>query len=504
MSNTFWPEFFRTATPIVTTTIVLMRMLKTEFTKDESSKLKHIFFIVCLIYLPFSMIPLALRLSYVFLSLFAALFYYFKLNINQSFWSSIIVMGITMIAEIPTLLIWIPIVLSFVPLTYSTVPYILVYSLFFVLNIWIILFFFTKHIHRFIKNKALLKQHQITAPLVLIVLIAVLSLFIALYMEDFFALGINRFFTTLFLLGIIIVAGSFTYFANAYLIKTNEMKALSVRLNQMESSLRLNKSNAMFEKSMEYDLSHSEVGKQITGMYVIDRLIYSGKNSQIYLMKKPNSNALYTLKAIQITDEIQYRFDSLLNMKHPNIANIHEFFVGEHFYYILKPYIAGQTLYEQIVQNGPLPMKKAVHVIDQIVNALDYLHNRKDPIVFRDLKPSNIIIDDTDHITLIDIESIRIKKVEQDSDTFFVGTKGYTPPEQYGYSQSTPQSDIYALGATIFFILTGQTPDVKILETADTINKPWLNIVKKCMAFNPKDRYEQASILMNDLRTLKD
>ena len=145
----------------------------------------------------------------------------------------------------------------------------------------------------------------------------------------------------------------------------------------------------------------------------------------------------------------------------------------------------------------------------QLIEVIKYLHNPERNIVYRDIKPDNIIIDHEDNLYLIDLETIRTYKKEQESDTVAIVTKGYAAPEQYGYSQTDGRADIYSIGATLFYMLLGKplvTFWLNSLEQSknldvdyNRLSKKWRYIINKCTKFNPDDRYENISKLEKDI-----
>jgi serine/threonine protein kinase len=123
-------------------------------------------------------------------------------------------------------------------------------------------------------------------------------------------------------------------------------------------------------------------------------------------------------------------------------------------------FIKGETLadYFSNAQGGKLPLDEALQIGIQLCTVLDYLHNQQPAIIFRDLKPTNIMRMPDGHIYLIDFGIARHFKPGQAKDTAYYGSMGYAPPEQYGKAQTTPQSDIYSLGATLHQLLSGHDP----------------------------------------------
>src|SRR5947209_7399194 len=145
---------------------------------------------------------------------------------------------------------------------------------------------------------------------------------------------------------------------------------------------------------------------------------------------------------------------------HPNLPRIHDHFTENDRSYLVMDFIDGETLEEYLDKRGhsPLPVGQVLNWAEQLCDVLSYLHNHQPPIVFRDLKPANVMISESGHIFLIDFGIARIFKPGQSHDTVALGSPGYAAPEQYGKAQSTPRSDIYSLGALIHCLLTGDDP----------------------------------------------
>lgn len=149
----------------------------------------------------------------------------------------------------------------------------------------------------------------------------------------------------------------------------------------------------------------------------------------------------------------------LISLKHPSLPHITDFFArGEDRWYLVMDYIEGETLEEVIKKRGPVPEPEVLNWTKQLCIILDYLHNQKPPVIFRDLKPANIMLTPEGVIKLVDFGIARHFRPGIASDTSAYGSSGYAPPEQYGGYQTDARSDIYALGATLHHLLTGIDP----------------------------------------------
>ncbi|HEY9785173.1 MAG TPA: serine/threonine-protein kinase, partial [Candidatus Obscuribacterales bacterium] len=148
--------------------------------------------------------------------------------------------------------------------------------------------------------------------------------------------------------------------------------------------------------------------------------------------------------------------DVLSQLRHPNIVDIRDHFAEGDDYYIVMEYVEGKNLHEMLHERGePFSEEQVVLWARQICEVLHYLHTHDPPIIYRDLKPSNIMIDTLGRVKLVDFGIAR--EYQDDSDNTHVVSAGYSPPEQY-WGAAEPRSDIYALGATMHFLLTGQEP----------------------------------------------
>jgi serine/threonine protein kinase len=143
-------------------------------------------------------------------------------------------------------------------------------------------------------------------------------------------------------------------------------------------------------------------------------------------------------------------------LKHPNIVLIHDYFEDCGNYYLVMEYVDGDNLQERLLQRGkPFNEDDVTKWACEICDVLEYLHSHHPPVIYRDLKPSNIMLDTADDIKLVDFGIAR--PYRENADNTHVVSGGYSPPEQYWGGADT-RSDLYALGATMHFLLTGAEP----------------------------------------------
>ncbi|HTK10503.1 MAG TPA: serine/threonine-protein kinase [Ktedonobacteraceae bacterium] len=174
---------------------------------------------------------------------------------------------------------------------------------------------------------------------------------------------------------------------------------------------------------------------------------------------------LSTREIIDATDSYNRETTILPPLEHRNLPHLYDHFTDPEHWYIVMEYIKGQTLEELLAkeQDGRLPIERVLKIGKKLCLALAYLHAQEQPIIFRDVKPGNIMVTKWGHIYLIDFGIARRYRPEKTRDTGALGSPGYAAPEQYGSAQSTIKTDLYGLGATLQTMLTGKEPS----ESAD-------------------------------------
>lgn len=160
---------------------------------------------------------------------------------------------------------------------------------------------------------------------------------------------------------------------------------------------------------------------------------------------------------------------------------------------VIEEYLAGSTIAEKISNEGLFSEKETLDIMLQLCRIVSAMHSRKPAIIHRDIKPSNIIISPDGKVKLLDFGAAKLM-TSGSRDTVLLGTEGYAAPEQYGFSASSPQTDIYALGVLMNVCLTGQLP---LQRTAPG---KLSSIIRRCTAIDPKDRYANAKELSRALK----
>lgn len=270
-----------------------------------------------------------------------------------------------------------------------------------------------------------------------------------------------------------------------------------------------------------------EPGTILHKRYKILKVLGHGNFGTVYQARDQRAGKNHRFVAIkqmpmQMIVDCERQADLRANLIHPAIPRIFGYFVTESHAYLVKQLIHGATL-EVILRQEPafLAEKRVIKWAVQLCDVLGFLHNHPHhPIVFRDLKPSNIMIDRTDRVHLVDFELARafppgffedrLPHYKHLRKGMAIGTQGYSPPEQYR-GLVRPQSDIYALGATLHHLLTGRDPrkerpfsfqECPIRSINPAVSPDLECIVMKALNLDMKERFSTAKEMQIALQRL--
>jgi len=181
---------------------------------------------------------------------------------------------------------------------------------------------------------------------------------------------------------------------------------------------------------------------------------------RLVAIKEVRLLGLHPQAMIEATSAFQREVSVLSHLDHPQLPRLYEHFQTPGHWYLVMDFIAGETLeeYQSKEPNRRLLLSEVLNIGIQLCTVLHYLHSQQPPIVFRDLKPANIMRTSTGQLYLIDFGIARYFKPGQAKDTVALGSPGYAAPEQYGKAQTTPRADIYSLGAVLHQLLTTRDP----------------------------------------------
>ena len=248
----------------------------------------------------------------------------------------------------------------------------------------------------------------------------------------------------------------------------------------------------------------------LNNRYEIIKEIGRGGMGIVYLAKSLSVGNLWAVKKVPKKDRESFDFlaepNILKKLNHPALPRIVDIFEDEEAIYIVEDYIEGEALDKQLQKRKSFDEATVIEWCKQLCKVLMYLHNQKpNPIIYRDMKPSNIIANSDNVVKLIDFGIAREYKTDSGSDTSYVGTRGYAAPEQYGISQTDARTDIYSLGVTMYHLLTGKSPNeppyefLPLRELNQEFSEGIEYIVNKCIQNNPELRYQTVEDLIYDL-----
>ncbi len=196
------------------------------------------------------------------------------------------------------------------------------------------------------------------------------------------------------------------------------------------------------------------------GMGAVYQAIDTRIGNRRVAIKEMSQGHLSEQELAHATERFRHEAKLLGSLQHPNLPRVHDAFSEQGRSYLVMEYLEGKTLLQMLRENGArqIPVAQVVEYAFQLCGVLAYLHQQHPPIIFRDLKPANVMVTETGHIYLIDFGIARLFKEGQQKDTTLLGSIGYAPPEQHGIAQTNQRSDLYALGATLHYCLTGKDP----------------------------------------------
>src|SRR6266852_5228717 len=202
----------------------------------------------------------------------------------------------------------------------------------------------------------------------------------------------------------------------------------------------------------------AEVGKG--GFAIVYKAQDTQFGNQLVAIKEIRLSGLRPQEVITATEAFNREMLLLSDLRHANLPRIYDHFADAECWYLIMDFIEGKTLEQYLDEVGEacFPIEEVLNIGIQLCTVLDYLHTRQPRIIFRDLKPTNIMLTRNGQLFLIDFGIARRFKPGQAKDTIPFGSPGYAPPEQYGKAQTTPSADIYSLGATLHQLLSGSDP----------------------------------------------
>ncbi|MCR5795349.1 MAG: serine/threonine protein kinase [Solobacterium sp.] len=245
----------------------------------------------------------------------------------------------------------------------------------------------------------------------------------------------------------------------------------------------------------------------LNNTYEIQEFIGSGGMSTVFRARHIRLGIDVAVKSVRKNQTVNLlaEVNILTRLNHPNLVRVIDIFEDERLLYIVMDYVEGENLQCLIDRVKVVPESQVMEWFKTMADALRYLHTRRPPIIYRDMKPANIILQKDGILKLIDFGIAREYKPAASGDTTYVGTNGFAAPEQFGRAQTDARTDIYSLGMTMYYLATGKSPlDPPYGYTPARKLNPALSfkmerILGKCIKDNPQDRYQSAEELLTDL-----
>jgi tRNA A-37 threonylcarbamoyl transferase component Bud32 len=266
-------------------------------------------------------------------------------------------------------------------------------------------------------------------------------------------------------------------------------------------------------------------GRLQTGLLPASRLLYNryqvvqrlaqGGQSAVYLVldthegnkqravKEMSEAQLGPLERDKAVNDFLREADMLRALDHPALAKVYDRFVDNHKHYLVMEYVRGHNLEDELIQTGrPLEPERVRLWGIALCDVLAYLHSRTPPIIYRDLKPANVMLQPDDSLKLIDFGIARWLHPMRAQDTSKLGTDGYAPLEQYN-ARSEPRSDLHALGASLYHLLTGRVPEAAPMRTIGEslpslrslnrqVPEPLEEVILRALNLQAEDRFANA------------
>ena len=255
-----------------------------------------------------------------------------------------------------------------------------------------------------------------------------------------------------------------------------------------------------------------EIGSLVDGKYKILHKIGQGGMSVVYLAMNERANKQWAIKEVRkdgvqnfevVKQGLIAETEMLKKLSHPNLPSIIDVIDGDGTFLIVMDYIEGRHLESVAKEYGAQSQEDVIEWAKQLCDVLSYLHSRKPPIIYRDMKPSNVMLKPDGKVMLIDFGTAREFKENSVADTTCLGTQGYAAPEQYGgHGPTDARTDIYCLGATLYHLLTGHNPSEPPYEMYPIrywnpeLSSGLEEIILKCTQKNPDDRYQNCGGLL--------
>jgi len=258
-------------------------------------------------------------------------------------------------------------------------------------------------------------------------------------------------------------------------------------------------------------------GTTVHERYTVQRVLGRGGMSVVYLvsdqrlpdrfwaLKEMGANLPASLTSV-VAAQFRTEAEILSHLSHVRLPRVVDFFDSNGKSYLVLEYLQGKTMAALQAESAAMfSQERVLKWAFELCDVIRYLHSQSPPVIFRDIKPDNIIIDSEDHLKLIDFGIARLFAPGKVQDTIVIGTPGFAAPEQYGKGQTDERSDIYSIGATLYCLVTGQNPQDRpfsfsIPSSINPAVTPRLDtVIMTCLDLDPGRRYQSIESLKKAL-----
>lgn len=255
------------------------------------------------------------------------------------------------------------------------------------------------------------------------------------------------------------------------------------------------------------------INKVIDDKYEILKMIGQGGMSKVYLAMDRRLNKQWAIKEVtkndrdrnnvHVVQSAMAEANMLKRLDHPSLPRIVDIIEDSQKIYVVMDYVEGESLDKVLNLYGAQSQEQVIDWAKQLCGVLNYLHSSNPPIIYRDMKPANVVLQPSGNIKLLDFGIAREYKDQKIEDTVSLGTKGYAAPEQFGgKGQTDVRTDIYCLGVTLYHLVTGRNPCeppyelYPIRQWNPNLSGGFERIIQKCTQLNPVDRYQSCAELI--------
>ncbi|MCI8957446.1 MAG: serine/threonine protein kinase [Eubacterium sp.] len=256
------------------------------------------------------------------------------------------------------------------------------------------------------------------------------------------------------------------------------------------------------------------INNVVGGRYYVLEHIASGGCSDVYKVRDVYSGMFYALKKYITSDPanqknlmegMEKELNALRHCSHPVLPKIYNLIKEEENFYLIMEYVEGTNLKEYVARNGIIKTKMLQDIMMQVCSGIYYLHSLDPPVVYRDLKPSNIILKNDGHVKLIDFGIAKRYRIDVADEQAF-GSAGFAAPEQFGDARGVSlfntdiRTDIYGIGTTMYYLKTKKKYTGRI--SSEKIHGKLKRIIKKCTQVNPDKRYQNCIEVLCEMKSL--